>query len=189
MAFSNYIYSKRFKFQTKYVLPVIAPLLTYVVIGQLYTSSLSENDFISSSGQVSLIKQDIFLNDNGIYIHNSSSRDTTKRVSIKLLNSDNDYFLFDNANGDMYELIKQNVSIGDKVSILHRSQLQSLIGFGNEYQVMKLTKDKNVLYSFDDAKQTFGTLSIFGIFVMTGLWILYFYFKHILMQQKRQQPS
>jgi hypothetical protein len=180
MPFSSYVNSNWFRFKVKYGLPIIACLATYVVIGQLYTSSLSENDLVSSIGQVSIIKQDIFLHD--------KNEDTTKRVTIELANVKDNFFLFDNT-GDIYELVKQNVNKGDTVSILHRTQLQSIIGFGSEYQVMKLTKDENVLYSFDDAKQTFGTLSIFGIFVMTGLWILYFYFKHILKQQKKQQPT
>ena len=189
MQFSSYTHSNWFKFKVKYALPIISSLLTYVFIGQLYTSSLSENDLVSSSGQVSVIKQDTFLHDNGIYIHDNNSRDTTKRVSIKLLNSNDDYFLFDNTNGDMYELIKQNVSIGDRVSILHRTQLQSIIGFGNEFQIFKFGKGKNVLYTFDEAKQTFGALSVIEILVMVGLWFLYFYFKHKLKLQEKQQPT
>jgi hypothetical protein len=188
MTFLSYIHSNWFKFKVKYALPIIASSLTYVVIGQLYTSSLSDKDLVSSSGQVSVIKQDTFLHDNGIYIHDNNSRDTTRRVSIKLLNNNGDYFLFDNINGDVYELIKQNVSIGDKVSILHRTQLQSIIGFGNEFQIFKFEKGKNVLYTFDEAKKTFGALNVFEILVMVGLWFLYFYFRHIL-KWKKQQPT
>jgi len=188
MTFSSYIHSNWFKFKVKYALPIIASSLTYVVIGQLYTSSLSENDLVSSSGQVSVIKQDTFLHDNGIYIHDKNSRDTTKRVSIKLLNSNDDYFLFDNTKDDVYELIKQNVSIGDKVSILHRTLLQSIIGFGNEFQIFKFEKDGNVLYTFDEAKQTFGALNVFAIAIMLGLWFLYFYFRRVLKMRKKQQP-
>jgi hypothetical protein len=184
MPFSNYIYSSAFKFKTKYVLPIIASLLTYVVFGQLYTSSLSENDLVSSSGHVSVIKQDIFLHDNGIYIHNNNSRDTTKRVSIKLFNSNNNFFLFDN-NGDIYELIKQNVNVGDKVSLLHRTQLQSIIGFGNEFQIFKFEMNGEVLYKFDEAEQTFGAVNVFEILVVIGLWFLYFYFRHKLKLQER----
>jgi hypothetical protein len=54
---------------------------------------------------------------------------------------------------------------------------------------MKLEKDKDVLYSFDESKQTFGVINIFGIFVMVGLWILYFYFKYRLKLKKKQQPT
>jgi hypothetical protein len=189
MTFSSYVDSNWFRFKVRYVLPIIASLLTYVVIGQLYTSSLSENDLVSSSGQVSVIKQDIFLHDNGIYIHDNNSRDTTKRVSIKLLNSNDDYFIFDNTNGDVYELIKQNVSIGDKVSILHRTQLQYIIGFGNEFQIFKFEKGGDVLYTFDKARQTFGAINIFEVTIMLGLWFLYFYFRHILKMRNKQQPT
>ena len=180
MSFSNYIYSSAFKFKTKYILPIIASLLTYVVFGQLYTISLSENDLVSSSGQVSVIKHDIFLHNN--------SRDTTKRVSIKLFNSSNNFFLFDN-NGDIYELIKQNVHVGDKVSLLHRTQLQSIIGLGNEFQIFKFEKNGEVLYNFDEAEQTFGAVNVFEILVMIGLWFLYFYFRYKLKLQEKQQPT
>ena len=171
MPFSNYIYSDAFKFKIKFTLPIIVSLLTYVVIAQLYTSSLSENDLVSSSGQVSTIKQDISLHNN--------RRDTTRRVSIKLFNSINDFFLFDN-DGEIYELIQRIVNTGDTVLIFHRTQLQAILGFGNEFQIFKLEKSGVVLYPFDKAKQTFGAMSIFGILVMIGLWFLYFYFRHKL---------
>jgi hypothetical protein len=179
MPFSNYIRSNAFKFKTKYALPIIASLLTYVVIGQIYSNSLTESDLTSSNGQVSIIKQEILL-------HNKSG-DTTKKVSIKLSNGTENFFLFDNT-GDAYELLKQNVNIGDTISILHKTKFQSIIGVGGEYQVLKLAKDNDVLYSFDKAKQTFGEISIWGIIVVIGLWTLYFYFRHILKLQE-QQPT
>jgi hypothetical protein len=173
MPFSNYI-----RFKIKYALPVIASLLSYVVIGQLYTSSLSENDLVSSNGQMSAIKQDIFL-------HNSG-KDTTKRVSIKLFNYNNDFFLFDN-DGESYQLIKRSVNTGDTVSILHRTLFQSIIGFENESQIFKFQKSGDVLYNLDEAKQTFGAVNILETLVMVGLWILYFYFRYKLKLQK--QPT
>ena len=172
MRFSNYIYSNAFRFNVKYVLPLLAFLLSYVVIAQLCTSSLSEKDLVSSWGQVSAIKRDMFLRDNG--------RDTTKRVTIKLLHSNNNFFLFDNDNGDAYERIRQNVSTGDTVSILHRTLLQSIVAFGNQFQILKFEKGGNILYSLDEAKQTFGEINFFETIVMAGLWFLYFYFRHIL---------
>jgi len=83
----------------------------------------------------------------------------------------------------------QNVKVGDAVSILHRTKLQSIIGIGSECQIMKLVKDKDVLYSLDDAKQTSGMIGILGILVAIGLWLLYFYFKYRLKLQKKQQPA
>lgn len=154
--------------------------MTYVVIGQLYTSSLSENDLASSGGQVSTIKQDIFIHNNG--------KDTTKRVSIKLFNCNDNFFLFDN-DGEIYELIKQSVNTGDKVSILHRTLLQSVIGLGNEFEIFQFEKSGVVLYTFDEARQTLGTINFFEITIMVGLWFLYFYFRHILKMRKKQQPT
>ena len=188
MTFSSYVDSKWFSFKVKYALPIIASSLTYVVIGQLYTSSLSENDLVSSRGRVSVIKQETFLQDNGIYIHSNASRDTTKRVNIKLFNCRNVLFLFDK-NGKSYELIKRSVNIGDTVSILHRTQLQSIIGFGNEFQIFKFEKNGDVLYTFDEAKQTFGIINVFEITIILGLWFLYFYFRYILKMRKKQQPT
>jgi hypothetical protein len=179
MPFSSYVYSNRFRFNTKYVLPIIASMVTYAVIGQFYTVSLSEKDLVSSSGRVSVIKKDTFLQNKG--------RDTTRRVSIKLFNSKNDFFLFDNS-GEIYESIKQNVNTGDEVSILHRTQWQSIIGLGNEFQIFKLEKGGDILYHFGEAKQTFGTTNVFEILVVVGLWLLYFYFRHILKLLK-QQPT
>ncbi len=180
MPFSSYIYSNVFKFKTKYVLPIIASLVTYVVIGQLYTGSLSESDLISSSGQVSLIKQDLYFHENG--------RGKTNRVSFKLFNSNNNFFLFDN-NGDIYKLIKREINIGDEVSILHRTQSQSIIGLGNEFQILNIKRGRDVLYTFDEAKQTFGAINIFEIMVMVGLWFLYFYFRRILKMKKEQEQT
>ncbi|MFT3704166.1 MAG: hypothetical protein QM802_17495 [Agriterribacter sp.] len=158
-------------------MPIIASLLTYLAMGQLYTTSLSENDLVSSTGQVSIIKQDIFLDNN--------CRDTTRRVSIKLLNSNDNFFLFDN-NGDIYESIKQKVIAGDEVSIFHRTLLQSIIGFGNKFQIFKIEKGRDILYNVDEAKQTFGAVNVFEISVMTALWFLYFYLRYIQKLQKQQ---
>jgi hypothetical protein len=170
--------SKSLEFRVKYILPLMAFLVTYAVIGQQYTHSLSENDLISINGQVLAIRQDT--------LHNNKSEDL--RITFRLLTNDNNLFLFAN-NGESYELILQKVKIGDTISILHRTKLQSIFGIGSEFQIMKLEKDKDVLYSFDESKQTFGVINIFGIFVMVGLWILYFYFKYRLKLKKKQQPT
>lgn len=166
--------SKYLEFRIKYILPFIASILTYVVIGLLYSRSLKETDLISINGKVSAIRQDT------TYSNNTENL----RITIKLVSNNNDFFLFDNTE-DTDNPILKNVDVGDTVSILHRSKLQSIIGIGSEFQIMKIEKGKDILYSFDDAKQTFS-FGIFGILVMIGLWLLYFFLRYKLKLEKKQ---
>jgi len=64
-------------------MPVIAFLVTYAAIAQLYTSSLLENDLIFINGLVSVIRQDIPRN----------NKTENLRITIRLLSNDNNFFL------------------------------------------------------------------------------------------------
>ena len=165
-------YPSYFPFKIKYVLPVIAFLITYTVIAQLYSLSLSENDLISVNAQVLSMRKDSLR-----------SNSKSAKITFSFVNNGDDFFLFTD-DSDKYDLLQQYIRPADTISILYRNEMQSILSMGSKYQIMKLEKDKDVLYSFSEARQTFGLVNAFCVFVMVGLWVLYFYFRRKLKLNK-----
>lgn len=158
----------------KYILPIVASILTLVTVGQFYTTAIAEKDLKKTSGRVSSIVQDK-------YKHHKYTDD---RIRIWLYNSSKVFYFFDN-RGSLFEDIKSNVSVGDTLTLSHRTYFQSLVGTGDEHKIMKIQKGDTVLYSFEQAKETFSSVGNFNTYVTIGMWLLYF----ILIRKLRRQKE
>lgn len=152
---------KNQEFTIKYILPAVALILTIITIGQLYTTSITENDLKETSGTVSRIMQDKYKH----------YKYTDDRIRIWSDNGDIFYF-FDNRD-DFFKKLRDSISIGDYLTISHRTYLQSWIGTGDEHKIMKIKKGNTTLYSFDQAKETFRNTGSFGSYVTIVMWIAY----------------
>ncbi len=160
-------------FYLKYFLPCIALVLTYVVVGQYYMTTLTEKDLITESGKVVSIKQDKYKH--GKY--------TDDRITIILDNQNEPYYFFDH-RADLFPIVMTNIQIGDLVTLSHRTKMQARIGTGSEFKIMKIQKGAENIYSFDRAKQTFSSVGNFTIFAAIGLWGVYFYFRNRINREK-----
>lgn len=161
------------EFSVKYILPAVASILTLVTVGQFYTTTITENDLRNTSGKVINIIQDK-------YKHHKYTDD---RIRIWLDNSNNVFYFFDN-RGSLFQNIKDNILVGDTVTISHRTYFQSLVGTGDEHKIMKIQKGQIILYSFAQAKETFSSVGNFSIYVALGMWIFYFFLIRNLKRQK-----
>lgn len=161
------------EFFVKFILPVVAFILTLITVGQFYMTTITENDLKKASGKVIDIIQDK-------YKHHKYTDD---RIRILLDNSHNVFYFFDN-RGSFFEVIKNKVSIGDTLTISHRTYFQSLVGTGDEHKIMKIQKGDTILYSFTQAKETFSSVGGFGTYVTIGMWIFYFFLIRKLKRQK-----
>jgi hypothetical protein len=163
------------KFNIKYVLPGLAFVLTLVVISQTYMATLTENNLVSVSGKITSIIQDKYKH----------YKYTDDRITIKLDNVFDPLYFFDNRS-DFFPTVMDNLHIGDTVTLLHRTKLQSRLGTGSEFKIMKIQKGSTVLYGFDKAKETFSNVGGFTTYAAIGLWLLYFFLRR---QLKRQEGS
>ena len=160
-------------FYLKYFLPCIALVLTYVVIGQYYMTTLTENDLINVSAKVVSIEQDRYKH--GKY--------TDDRITIILDNKNDPYYFFDH-RADFFPTVMAKIQIGDLITLSHRTKMQATIGTGSEFKIMKIQKGAENIYSFERAKQTFSSVGIFTIFAAIGLWGVFFYFRNRIKLEK-----
>jgi hypothetical protein len=163
------------KFSIKYILPSVAFVLTLVVISQSYMATLKESSLVSITGKVKSIIQDKYRH----------YKYTDDRITINLDNSIESLYFFDNRS-NYFPTIMGNLDVGDTVTLLHRTKLQSRLGTGSEFKIMKIQKSHIVLYGFDKAKETFSSVGGFTTYIAIGLWLLYFFLRRPL---KRQEGS
>lgn len=158
--------NKNLKFYIKYYHPGLALLLTLITAGQFYSTKLNENDLKEVVGKVASIKKDK-------YRHHKYTDD---RITIYIEGYSNPFYFFEN-NTNYFNTIMENVTVGEIISIKHRTKLQSIIGTGSEFKIFKLSKKSIVLYSFESMKKHFRDVGKFGFWVALGLWILYIWMK------------
>ena len=161
------------KFFIRYYLPGIAIILTLVVVSQTYMTMLTEKDLLTVTGNVTSIIQDKYKH----------YKYTDDRITINLDNSADSFYFFDNQLNYFADII-ENVHIGDRITISHRTKLQAKLGTGSEFKIMKIQKGSMVLYGFDKAKESFRGVGKFGAFVVVGLWFGYFLLRRQLKRQK-----
>jgi hypothetical protein len=161
------------KFSIKYILPAVALILTLVVLSQYYMTTLNESNLVSATGKITSIIQDRYRH----------YKYTDDRITIYLDNSFEPFYFFDNRS-NYFPTIMNNVQVGDTVTLLHRTKLQSRLGTGSEFKIMKIQKGSKVLYGFDKAKETFSNVGGFTTYVAIGLWLLYFFLRRQLKLQE-----
>lgn len=146
----------------KYFLPILASILTFVTIGQFYSSKLNESDLKEVIGKVTSIKKDR-------YRHHKYTDD---RITIFIEGHSEPFYFFEN-NIKYFYTIMENITEGELISIKHRTKFQSIIGTGSEFKILKLTKNKTVLYSFENTKENFWNVGKFGFWTSLAMWLLY----------------
>jgi len=146
----------------KYFLPILASILTFVTIGQFYSSKLNESDLKEVVGKVKSIEKDI-------YRHHKYTDD---RITIFIDGHSEPFYFFEN-NIKYFYNIMENITEGEIISIKHRTKFQSIIGTGSEFKILKLTKNKKVLYSFENTKENFWNVGKFTFWSSLAMWLLY----------------
>lgn len=154
-------------FYLKFLLPVVALVITYVILEQSYMATLSENDLVPVSSKVISIKQ-------GKYKHGRSLRD---RITIVLDKPDSQCYFMEN-NQDLFPTIMNKIQIGDLITVYHRTKMQAKVGLGNEFEILKIQKEAENVYSLEMAKQNFRSLRNYLVVPALALWIFYLYFRN-----------
>lgn len=164
---------KNDSFSIKYVLPTIATLLTLVVMSQFYMTTLKENDLQTITGKITSIVQDKYRH----------YKNTDDRITIRLANSSRAFYFFDNRE-KFFPTIMSALKVGDTVTLMHRTKLQSLIGSGSQFNLMGIQKGQDILYPVDKALETFNNVGWFGLYTTPLLWVFYFFMRRKLKKQE-----
>jgi len=160
-------------FFIKYLLPIVATILTLVVISQFYMTTLKQSDLVTIKGTVLSIKQDRYKH----------YKYTDDRITIILSESVKPFYFFE-TNYSYFPTIMTNVRIGDTITLSHRTRLQSMLGAGSEYKIVQIKKAAKIIYSFEDAKKSFNNVGSFTTYVAIGMWTLFLFLITKLKKQK-----
>lgn len=144
----------------KFFLLTIVVILTFVVVGQYFMTTLVTDDLVKVSGQVTYLKQDRYKH----------YKYTDDRITILLKGHEEPFYTFDN-HKDFFKKINE-IQIGDNITLQHRTKFQSLIGTGDEFKIMQIEKNGEMVYPFDRAREQFGSVGKFTTYTTIILWPL-----------------
>lgn len=149
----------KISFARKYLIPGIALILSLVSIGQFYLSTITENELIEVVGKIASI-----------------NKLSNEKVIIYFKGNTNPFYFFEKNSDNINEIINE-VKLNDIISIKHRTKFQSLVGTGKELQIVHLSKDSKVIYSFNNIQKMYFDRGKFGLLCSLIMLLLYIWLK------------
>ena len=167
---------RREEFGMKYIVPVIAAFITFGTIGSYCMTKLDIDDLEKQTGQVNYITVRFLQGLKPNYKYHP--------LWIQLDNYEDEFRLMDTYSKE-FQRLQSEIKIGDEITIYHRNQFLTVLGFGKTYDIFQINKGDQIILSIDIIKANYKhSVWMMGILAIV-FWTLY-YFLHTVRQRKKK---
>ena len=156
----------------KYLLPLVAIILTWIFIGKIYLNQIKINSLVANTGQVTNFA---FKLEEETTFGSRYSHDVYP-LKINLSNYNFDFRLREDFSNDFRALLTK-MPEGDTITIFTLGSLQSFLCLSSQTDVYEIVNNGKTIFPLDKMRNYNLLKAIPPGIICLILWILYYYYR------------